>query len=158
MFDRRFTWDQISDVASQYILANCSHFVSSDSAVMESYESEVFDYVREQAGKLVPFICVEKAQKIIARDIAANACKAASSAAGLKDFSTARREMTEATNAIFRLALKEPLYGMLADTFAPHLKLIKSAPNMLTPEEQTVLAAASFALRNKVVNSGLVKP
>lgn len=158
MFDSRFTWAQMTHISCIYYMANCHHFVNSEKKDMEPYEAEVFSFIREQAEQFIPFICVDKAAKTTSRDIAKNAYTNAIAAIKSDASGTARRQIQEGTNAIVKLVLKEPLYGMMTEAYSPYLKVVKSPINKLTEEEQMLLSACGFAFRNKCINSGLVKP
>jgi hypothetical protein len=158
MFDSRLTWAQVTHISSIYYMANCHHFINSEVKDMAPYEPEVFAFVREQAQQFIPFICVDKTTKTTARDIAKNAYANAIAAINNGAANTARRQIQEGTNGIVKLVLKEPLYGMMVESYATYLKIVKSPINALTEEEQILLSACGFAFRNKCINAGLVRP
>lgn len=157
-FDKRLSWEKVTDISVIYFMANCYHFVNSVESSMEPYESEVLNFVQHNAEQIVPIICVERQLKLASRDIAKNALNNFKSAAKSKAFDTARKQLTDATNAILKMATGDKLYALMADSYKTYLIVIKSPINNLNEEEQMLLASAGFAMKNKAINSGLVKP
>ena len=157
-FDKRLSWDTVSTFATVYFMANCHHYVNSDVGRQEPYEPEVMDFVKRNASEVVPIICVDRQQKLAARDAAVNAWNNAAAASRSKAYGVMRRQFQEGTNSVLKLCLGGQLFDLMESSFTSCAKIIKSPINELTTEEATLLAATSFALRNKVINAGLVRP
>ena len=157
-FDKRLSWDTVTTFASIYFRANCYHYVNSDVEDMEPYETEVMQFVRARSIEVVPLICVDKQLKIAASDIARNAWNNATSAANSRAFGTFRRQFRDGTNGVIRLVLGGELFDLMESSFKSCAKIIKSPISSMTAEEASFLAATSFALRNKAIGAGLVRP
>ncbi len=156
-FDKRLTWDRVTDITSYYFMANCYHYVNSTDSKMAPYESDIFNFVKHNSNQVVPIICVDRQLKLVTKDIARNAILNFIAAADSNAYATARRQITDATNAILKMAAGEQLFDLIEESYASYLKIVKNPINELSDEDQILIASAAFALKNKAINSGLVK-
>ena len=157
-FDKRLSWDTVSDCASIYFMANCHHYVNSELSTQAPYEREVLEFVKSQASEVVPIVCVERQKKLAARDAALNAWNNAVAASRSNAYGAMRRQFRDGTNAVLRVVVGEQLFDLMYTSFACCARIVKSPISSMTAEEVSLLAATSFALRNKSINAGLVKP
>lgn len=155
--DNRIEWGVCNALAEIYFVANCKYFKQLNAGISNNYDKEVFNFLLDNARRVVPIICVDKQKKLITQDIATQAYKNLYACFEMGMFLQGRKFATDGVNALIKNVVGEKIFFVIEKEFGALANSVVVAISELEPESIIKIASAKQELQTVLINNGLIK-